>query len=106
MSVDVYIYASHTPENPDPEVTWHARYIGHVESIGGAHPDGMPYRPLSTGKYSNDIGGHWAVFWEVEYLEPVAQPQRLQLAGLAGFGKKMSYGHPFAPEGPLLIEHP
>jgi hypothetical protein len=106
MPVDVFIYASHTDGYPEPETTWRAKYLRHVESVGGAHPDGMRYRPPSTAKYSDDNSGHWAVFWEVTELEPVSAQQRLQLADLTGFGKKKAYGHPFVPEGPLLIEHP
>lgn len=72
----------------------------------GAHPDGMKYRPASTGKDPNDNSGHWAVFWEVEDLKRLPKEQRIVLAALTGFGKKRSYGHAFSPEGPLLIEHP
>ena len=67
----------------------------------GAHPEGMKYRPLS-----NDNGGHWAVFWEVEDLQQLPKEQRIASASLTGFGKKKPYGHAFRPEGPLLIEHP
>jgi hypothetical protein len=106
MPVDVYIYASHPDGQWDYDVSWRARYIQHVESTMGAHPDGMKYRPASTGKYPNDNSGHWAVFWEVEDLERLPKEQRIVLAALTGFGKKKSYGHAFSPEGPLLIEHP
>src|SRR6267143_4545033 len=95
MPVDVYIYASHAEGQRDFEVSWHARYIRHVDGEMGAHPDGMKYRPLSTGKYPNDNSGHWAVFWEVEDLQPLLKEQRMVLAGLTGFGKKKSYGHAF-----------
>jgi len=43
MPVDVYIYASHGGGNRDFEVSWHARYVRHVNSEMGAHPDGMRY---------------------------------------------------------------
>ena len=72
----------------------------------GAHPQGMKFRPSSTGKYANDNSGHWAVFWEVEDLRPVPSSEWCDIAGLTGFGKKKPYGHPFVPEGPLLIECP
>src|ERR1017187_5648212 len=101
MPVDVYIYASHAEGYFDPEISWRGRYIRHVESDLGAHPEGMRYRPESTAKYSDDNSGHWAVFWELEDLEPVLEDQRLSLAELTGFGKKKAYGHAFAPEGPL-----
>ncbi len=106
LQVNVFIYASHTDDYPAPEVKWQGQYIGHVESRGGAHPDGMRFRPASTGKYSNDNSGHWAAFWELAVLQQVPPGKRIQLADLTGFGKKKAYGHPFVPEGPLLIEHP
>ena len=106
MPVDVYIYASHSAEHRDFEVSWHARYLGHVDSIMGAHPEGMKYRPPSTGQYPSDNSGHWAVFWEVEDLQPLPKDQQTSLGDLTGFGKKKAYGHAFPPEGPLLIEHP
>ena len=106
MPVDVYIYASHPDGQHEFEVSWHAPYIGHVEGNMGAHPDGMKYRPPSTGKYPNDNSGHWAVFWEVEDLQPLPKEQHISLAQLTGFGEKKAYGHAFPPEGPLLIEHP
>jgi hypothetical protein len=39
-------------------------------------------------------------------LKRLPREQRMVLAELTGFGKKKSYGHAFAPEGPMLIEHP
>jgi len=106
LPVDVFIYASHADGCLESEASWRGRYIGHVESIGGAHPDGMQYRPQSTSKYSNDNAGHWAVFWELDMLEPVGEKERLHLADVTGFGKRKAYGHSFVPEGPLFIEHP
>ena len=105
LPVDVYIYASHGDPPGALEASWHARYIGHVESIGGAHPAGMRFRPPSTAKYQSDNSGYWAVFWEVEHLTQLAVAQRIQVTDLTGFGKPKSYD-PFVPEGPLLIEHP
>lgn len=106
MPVDVYIYASHDGGHRDFEVSWHARYVRHVNSEMGAHPDGMRYRPESTGKYPNDNSGHWAVFWEVEDLQKLPKEQHMSLAQFTGYGKKKAYGHAFPPEGPLLVEHP
>jgi hypothetical protein len=106
MPVDVYIYASGAGGHHDFEVSWHARYMGHVRSEMGAHPDGMRYRPDSTAKYPNDNSGYWAIFWEVEDLQELPKPQHMSLAQFTGFGKKKAYGHAFPPEGPLLIEHP
>jgi hypothetical protein len=103
MPVDVYIYASHNDGQGHCDASWHARYIRHVESKRGTHPDGMEYRPLSTAKVSER---HSKLFWEVEDLRRLPKEQRMALAELTGFGKKKSYGHAFAPKGPLLIEHP
>lgn len=106
MPVDVYLYASHADGHHDFEVSWRGRYIRHVESIGGAHPDQMQFRPPSTASNPSDNSGHWAVFWEVEDLEQLPVHQRLALAEFTGFGKAKAYGHSFPPEGPLLVEHP
>jgi hypothetical protein len=106
VPIDVYIYASHSNVTPMFEASWHGRYIGHVESVGGAHPAGMQYRPPSTAQYAKDSSGKWALFWEVEDLRELPPHDRLHLANLTGFGKRKSYGSPFVPEGPLLIEHP
>jgi hypothetical protein len=56
---DVLIYASHsTVHHSPPTVSWRAKYIGQREARGGAHPDGMTYRPLSTTEYPDDNKGH------------------------------------------------
>jgi hypothetical protein len=104
--VDVYIYASHGGGDREFTTSWHARYVGHVESENGAHPAGMRYRPPSTGQSPSDNKGHWAVFWEVEELQQLPEKERISLADLTGFGQKKTYGHAFPPEGPILIEHP
>ena len=106
MPVDVYIYESHGNGQFDFMAAWHARYIGHVDSHLGAHPAAMKFRPASTGKYPNDNIGHWAVFWEVNSLGRIDKQDQLHVGEFTGFGKKKSYGHSFAPEGPLLVEHP
>jgi hypothetical protein len=49
--------------------------IHSVEVQDGAHPDGMKYRPPSTGKYVSDNIGHWAVFWELDSLERIGERQ-------------------------------
>ncbi len=106
LPVDVYIYESHGDGHYDFKVSWRARYVRHVESNLGAHPDGMKYRPPSTGKYKNDNTGHWAVFWEVDSLQRIPEQSRIHVGEFTGYGKKKAYGHAFVPEGPLLIEHP
>lgn len=106
LPVDVYIYASHSQSSGPIEVSWHARYVGHVESLGGAHPEGMRYRPPSTAKDPTDNAGYWALFWEAETLTELPKAERLAVADLPAFGQRKPYGHPFFPEGPMLIEHP
>lgn len=104
--VDVYIYASHSPGAVIFEVSWHARYIGHVESINGAHRQGMRFRPPSTAKYVDDNLGHWAIFWEVEQLRELAREKRIPTGELTGFDKHKSYKQHFVPEGPIIVNHP
>ena len=105
QSVDVYIYASRSDDS-QLEASWHGRYIGHVESVGGAHPAGMKYRPPSTQKSPADNVGHWAIFWELDTLHELAPTERLRVSDFTGFGKRKQYGIGFVPEGPLLVEHP
>jgi len=104
--VDVYIYASHSPGPPSFEISWHGRYIGHVESINGAHPEGMRFRPPSTGKYPDDNLGHWAVFWEVEELRELSPEECIRTGEFCGFDKRNKYKRNFIPEGPIIVEHP
>jgi hypothetical protein len=103
--VDVYIYASCSPEY-HPEVSWYGRYIGHVESIGGRHPAGMKFRPPSTGNYPDDNKGYWAVFWEVEGLQELPVDKHILTNKFSGLNKPKTYEPGFVPEGPILITHP
>ena len=57
LPVDVYIYASHDPGIRRLVVSWSGIYVGHVESVNGAHPEGMRFRPPSTGKSEDDNRG-------------------------------------------------
>ena len=107
LPVDVYFYASQADCGSPLKVTWHARYIGHVESHGGAHPEGMRFRPASTAKYKNDNEGHWAIFWEVECLQKLKEEsERIPLTEFLGIKKGKSYKVGFIPEGPLLVQQP
>jgi len=106
MPVDVYIYESEGIGKFNANATWRGRYIGHVESDMGAHPAGLTFRPESTAKYTADNQGHWAVFWELDLLEPVPQVKEVWVGDFTGYGKKKAFGHSFSPEGPILIEHP
>ncbi|WP_156804929.1 hypothetical protein [Synechococcus sp. PCC 6312] len=100
--VDVFIYASHSQEDQslDRMVTWKATYIGHVESRRGHYPGNKKYRPESTKTDSPQ----WAIFWEVEGLEKLRTS--IPIGTLMGLNSTRLYAPQFAPEGPVLIEHP
>lgn len=101
-AIDVFIYASQAKgEQPlNPQVTWRGLYVGCVGSRRGRYPGKAIYRPKSTATDSPT----WAVFWEVQALEPLKQP--IQIGSLRGKNKKTAYPARFLPEGPVLIEHP
>lgn len=46
------------------------------------------------------------VFWEVEHLQELHMEDRIRIAHIQGFGRRGPYKRNFAPEGPMLIEHP
>lgn len=101
LAVDVYIYASHTNRMPKLEVSWQGRYVGTVEN---PRADDLQFRPPST--LGEEGLGYWALHWHVEELRELLSPERIPTADLTGWDKKKPYGRGFAPEGPLLIEHP
>ena len=84
--------------------TWTGLYIGHVEAMGGAHPEGMRYRPVTTAQYPSDNEGFWAIFWHVAELRELAPDERVPIAAMTGWRDKRPYGHPFEPEGPIIIQ--
>lgn len=101
----VYIYASHSSVPlTRPTVSWRATYIGHCTAKGGAHPEGMKFRPSTTSSYPSDNKGHWAVFWEVVELMRLPKAEQFAVADLIGYGQDKSYKKHFIPEGPLLVE--
>ena len=106
QSVDVYIYASQRPGDGYPVVSWMGRYVGHVEGVNGAHPEGMKYRPPSTSEHVSDNLGHWAVFWEPERLYRLPKDEHLFTHRFRGYNKKLNYKKGFVPERPLIVEHP
>src|SRR3712207_1530410 len=87
-TADVLIFASDAqhPLSP-PQVSWRATYLAYIKAKGGAHPEGMRYRPPTTAKYPNDNKGHWALFWEVRDLEELPASERLPIANRQGLGK-------------------
>lgn len=54
------------PSHEDAQVTtsfivsWFGWYVGSIDSVGGAHPEGMTFRPPSTKQYPADNKGYWA----------------------------------------------
>lgn len=103
--VTVLIYASMSDTDEPPAVTWRAQYVGHVEGKNGAHPEGMRFRPPSTGNYESDNRGWWAVFWEVAALEALSKSQQLLIKELQS--RSGGYYKPeFVPEGPIIIPAP
>jgi hypothetical protein len=101
----IYVSDAGQPISP-PTVTWRATYLGFVQSKGGAHPEGMKYRPPSTAKYVLDNQGSWAVFWEVADLTPLSKDQWIKIGQLRGFEKPAKYLTNYIPKGPSLVQEP
>lgn len=98
----VLIYASHSDLGLGLTVTWRATYEGHVESRGGAHPEGDLYRPASATEGGEDQAGYWAIFWEVSNLRAFPQPEHVQIRNLRDRSGR-PYGKGFVPEGPIIL---
>lgn len=101
--VRVWIYASHNPDQPTARsATWTARYVRTIESRGGAHPESARYRsPIARPE---DDLAYWAVYWHVDGLHELAPADYKSVARMQGYEQPKPYGHPFEPEGPILIE--
>ena len=99
-SVEVLIYESEA--KTEAKAKWSALYTGHVESVNGAHPEGMKYRPESTEDYESDNKGHWAIFWEVQNLKPLAPTDHVALSNLRNFSTKKPC--PKIPRSPQIVE--
>ena len=101
--VRVWIYASHHNDQPVPlSATWTARYLRTVRSVGGAHPESERYR--SPEARPEDHHAYWAVYWHVDQLRELRSGERRPVAGMQGLDQPRLYGHPFEPEGPMLIK--
>lgn len=100
-AVETLIYASQAKgDQPlNSEVTWRGLYIGYVGSRRGRYPGKSIYRPKSAATDSPT----WAVFWEVQELEPLKKP--IPIGSLRGKNKKTNYQARFIPEEPVLIEY-
>jgi hypothetical protein len=101
-AVEVLIYASDAKgDQPlNSEVSWRARYIGHVPSRNGRYPGKSLFRPKAAAT-ERPV---WAVYWEVQELEKLKTP--IPIASLQGLGQKANCKPRFVPEGPVLIEYP
>lgn len=104
--VAVLIYPSHLDGEGGATlvVSWFGWYVGAVDSVGGAHPDGMKYRPATTAKYPSDNKGDWAAFWHVEGLRELPPAKRLSIGKIPGI--KGGWRKTAPPRGPELITLP
>ena len=101
-AIEVLIYASDSKEDQplNSEVSWRARYIGHLPSRSGRYPGKSLFRPKAAAT-EKPI---WAVYWEVQELEKLKTP--IPIATLQVLGQKTNCKSRFVPEGPVLIEYP
>lgn len=104
--VPMLLYPSHedTQAKATFIVSWFGWYIGQEYSKGGAHSQGMKYRPESTAKYSNDNRGYWASFWHVAGLRELPSDKRLPIGKIQGF--KGGWRKTAPPRGPELVTLP
>lgn len=66
----------------------------------------MKFRPETTGQYSSDNAGHWAVFWEVADLRIVGSEDGFPISDLHSFRSQKPLKQGFRPQGPMLVENP
>ena len=104
--VPVLIYASDegVPAKFTSKVSWVGRYIGSEETHNGRHSLGMEHRPPSTCRYAADNIGHWAVFWHVEKLSPLAAKDCFKISELQT--TKGGWRKDAPPRGPELVDVP
>lgn len=95
---DVFIYPSLGSKFGPPKARWHGTYIGHVHSIGGAHPEGMRFRPPTTAENPSDNSGRWAIFYELKNLTELSKQDSLAMNRFRGFGKQKKFVSSFVPE--------
>lgn len=104
--VAMLIYPSHEDAEGSTalRVSWFGWYQGHVDSKGGAHPDGMRYRPPTTAKYPEDNKGYWAAFWHVTGLRQLPKEKQLTIGKIQGF--KGGWRKDAPPRGPEVVTLP
>ncbi|SFP37201.1 hypothetical protein SAMN05216330_10719 [Bradyrhizobium sp. Ghvi] len=104
--VPVLIYPSHEdlPAKDSLIVSWVGWYVGCEESSNGKHSMGMTHRPPTTGRYTSDNRGHWAVFWHVRDLHELPATQRLPISAIQTV--KGGWRKSAPPRGPELVATP
>ena len=105
--VAALIYPSHDENLPAKDsfiVSWFGWYTHFRDSKGGAHPDGMTFRPPTTADYPADNKGHWAIFWHVEGLHELPKLKQLPIKKIQGF--KGGWRKNAPPRGPELVTLP
>lgn len=105
-AVPVLIYPSHEddPAKTSFQVSWIGWYIGSEETNNGRHSLGMTHRPPTTGQYAADNKGHWAVFWHVRDLTPLASADRFPISKVQTI--KGGWRKNAPPRGPELVAVP
>jgi len=103
--VPVLTYPSHEDAHAKLSlvVSWLGWYVGCEESGNGKHSKGMTHRPSTTGQYTSDNQGHWAVFWHVCDLHelPAGQPLPISATQTVKGGWRKT-----GPRGPELVATP
>lgn len=104
--VPVLIYPSHTefPGSMNLVVSRWGWYVGHSESKAEAHKEGMLHRPPTTGAYSTDNSGHWAIFWHVQGLRELPPDKWLPIGKVPKI--KNGWRKIAPPRGPELVAVP
>ena len=110
--VPVLIYPSHKdgPAKVTTTISWVGWYIGSEETPSGRHSLGMEHRPSSTGQYAADNIGHWAVFWHVRKLSPLAVKDCFKISELqtikGGWRKNAPPRRPALVAAPAFVAFP
>lgn len=104
VSLDVFIYPSLGGKFGPPKARWYGTYVRHVHSVGGAHPDGMKFRPISTVQNPDDNQGFWAIFYELTGLRELSKDEAVAMSRFRGFGTHNKLVSNFIPRGPILVE--
>lgn len=110
--VPVLIYPSHEEVAAKDSfiVCWGGWYVGSEESGSGKHSLGMKHRPPTTGQYTSDNQGHWAVFWHVKELFELPKAQQMPISAVqtikGGWRKNAPPRGPELVAAPSLIEFP